>query len=187
MMKKFSFSLFLAILMTLAISCKKKGCTNFHSENFNSNAVVDDGSCIYLREKVLGQFEITEPLLGGNTDTTYVIEIVEGTEATNQVVISALGSGKVKNVKMYVTKQSRYVVDLSALQELVYDEDGNRWEFNSASIIGGSYYIHDDSVFHLHITPHRLNFEYNLDNHDYASEDSVERVSYYSNGGGAKI
>lgn len=51
---------FAIILILIAFSsCKKhEGCTKFGSENFDPDAVINDGSCIHIRDKFLGSFNV---------------------------------------------------------------------------------------------------------------------------------
>ncbi|MBI1289282.1 MAG: hypothetical protein GC178_17075 [Flavobacteriales bacterium] len=51
----------IGIFMLFAASgCKKNaGCTQFGSENYNPDAVFDDGSCILERDKFLGTFHVS--------------------------------------------------------------------------------------------------------------------------------
>lgn len=53
--------LFVSVLMVIAASgCKKNsGCTKFGTENYDPDAVFDDGSCILARDKFLGTFHVS--------------------------------------------------------------------------------------------------------------------------------
>lgn len=43
----------------LVTGCKKEsGCTKFGTDNYNPDAVIDDGSCIEARDKFLGDFVV---------------------------------------------------------------------------------------------------------------------------------
>lgn len=67
-------------LITLSIigACKKEeGCTDELSENFNPDAVIDDGSCIYARDKYLGTYNAVQACVYDG-DTSYVMEITQG-------------------------------------------------------------------------------------------------------------
>lgn len=45
--------------MALLYGCKENsGCTQFGSENFDPDAIVDDGSCIHIRDKFIGTFNV---------------------------------------------------------------------------------------------------------------------------------
>lgn len=51
------FAIFIAI--GVLCGCKKNtGCTQFGHENYDPEAVVDDGSCIHIRDKFLGTFTV---------------------------------------------------------------------------------------------------------------------------------
>lgn len=57
-MKKIIF-LFLLVSVVFS-SCKKDigGCMDIESLNYNSEATIDDGSCEYLRDKIIGDWEV---------------------------------------------------------------------------------------------------------------------------------
>ena len=60
-------TVWLLLLLTLATACKKNaGCTKFGTENYDSDAIVDDGSCILARDKFLGQFNVTSDCFSSN-------------------------------------------------------------------------------------------------------------------------
>ncbi|MCB0755440.1 MAG: hypothetical protein H6602_13140 [Flavobacteriales bacterium] len=51
---------FALILVTALYSCKdNEGCTQFGSENYDPDAIVDDGSCVHIRDKFIGTFNVT--------------------------------------------------------------------------------------------------------------------------------
>lgn len=73
----FSFSL---------LGCNRNsGCTEFGSENYDSDAVVDDGSCVNFRDKFIGVFNVNSDCI---TDG-YQLTIQEG-QSDNEVTISNL-------------------------------------------------------------------------------------------------
>lgn len=73
----------IAFLLFLAYGCKQEsGCTKFGSENYNPEAVVDDGSCIHIKDKFLGLFDVAsdcfneqEQLLIAETSDDYIVTI----------------------------------------------------------------------------------------------------------------
>ncbi len=69
--------LLLAILSISLSACQKKGCTNQFAENFDADAVEDDGSCTLEREKFLGTYSVSQKCLYEN-DTTFNMVVTEG-------------------------------------------------------------------------------------------------------------
>jgi len=48
------------LLLAFISSCKKQaGCTDFGTENYDPEAIIDDGSCILVRDKFLGSFQVS--------------------------------------------------------------------------------------------------------------------------------
>ena len=48
------------ILVVGISSCKKNaGCTDFGTENYDPEAVINDGSCVLIRDKFLGSFQVS--------------------------------------------------------------------------------------------------------------------------------
>ena len=61
----------LLLIVTLASACKKNaGCTKFGTENYDPDAIVDDGSCILARDKFLGQFNVSSDCFSDNYQRT---------------------------------------------------------------------------------------------------------------------
>ena len=46
------------LLLAIISSCKNTGCTEFGTENYDPEAVINDGSCILVRDKFLGTFQV---------------------------------------------------------------------------------------------------------------------------------
>lgn len=84
-------------IVTLAVGCKKDaGCTKFGSENYDPEAVVDDGSCVSVRDKFIGTFEVDSDCITDNYERT----ISEGA-GEYDVVISNLAD-TLSDVNAYV-------------------------------------------------------------------------------------
>jgi len=76
----------LFLIATAINGCKKhSGCTEFGSENFDPEAIVDDGSCIHIRDKFIGNFSVNSDCFSNN----YNRNITE-TQDEYMVVISNL-------------------------------------------------------------------------------------------------
>ena len=73
------------------ISCAKEvpGCTDSNSQNFDSEANIDDGSCLFLRDQYTGNFigaiDATDDKYD---DSEFGIRISPDVDNTSQVVIS---------------------------------------------------------------------------------------------------
>lgn len=77
----------LLLIVASFYSCKKNaGCTQFGSENYDSEAVTDDGSCIHIRDKFIGTFRATSDCFPDQYE--YVIS---ESQDDYMVTISALG------------------------------------------------------------------------------------------------
>jgi len=84
-------------IATLAVGCKKDaGCTKFGSENYDPEAVVNDGSCVSVRDKFIGTFEVNSDCITDNYERT----ISEGA-GEYDVVISNLAD-TLSDVNAYV-------------------------------------------------------------------------------------
>jgi hypothetical protein len=84
----------LTAVSLLFIGCgKQSGCNVFGSENYDPEAIVDDGSCVEMRDKFLGQYAVTSDCISG----AYIRTISE-TSDRFIVEISAIGDtlGRVK-------------------------------------------------------------------------------------------
>lgn len=76
----------LALLVSSVTGCKKHaGCTKFGSENYDPEAIVEDGSCIAVRDKFLGTFQV----YSNCTTSPYTMSVAEHSNE-NKVTISML-------------------------------------------------------------------------------------------------
>ena len=83
-------SMFAVGLITTLDSCRKvEGCTDPEAENYNADAEVSDGNCVYPREKFLGTFvgelACQAPL---PNDEEFIITITEGLSNNSEVLIN---------------------------------------------------------------------------------------------------
>lgn len=114
---------------TSLVSCKKEGCTNEKSDNYDPDAKEDDNSCILWREKLVGkyngniscigqaavnaQIEITASVDGdaaiviqsgdqqfkGTMTSSTVFNIPDQERTVGALVIKASGQGEIKEGK----------------------------------------------------------------------------------------
>ena len=93
-MKLYNIILILSAF-TIIASCKKdsvKGCLDNLASNYDSNAVEDNGTCIYERDKFLGNWSglLTNTNNPGTPDTifNFPISIVVNSNNKNEVIIN---------------------------------------------------------------------------------------------------
>lgn len=78
----FFLSLVPSFILVISGCGRESGCNVFGSENYDPEAVVDDGSCIEMRDKFLGQYSVTSDCMAGayirsinETGDRFVVEI----------------------------------------------------------------------------------------------------------------
>ncbi|MFT4981061.1 MAG: hypothetical protein ACI9UR_000908 [Bacteroidia bacterium] len=88
--------LFLTII--LASSCKNEGCTDFEAENYDPEAVINDGSCILTRDKFLGNFQVSSDCFAEDyfrsitaTQNEYIVVITNLADTLGDVEASVFG------------------------------------------------------------------------------------------------
>ncbi len=90
------FGLFIVAL--LIASCQNEGCTDFSAENYDPDAVVNDGSCILTRDKFLGSFRVSSDCISDNyyrtisaTQNEYIVVITNLADTLGDVEASVFG------------------------------------------------------------------------------------------------
>lgn len=87
------------ILTGLFISCKKEGCTNSASTNYDAKAKKDDGSCIFPepepdpRDPYLGNYWVTDTLymFGSFSEAvTYALQVTTGGTSEDTIYLNNL-------------------------------------------------------------------------------------------------
>lgn len=79
----------LAVALAFTItSCKKEvGCTKFGSDNYNPDAIIEDGSCILARDKFLGTFNVQS-----DCSDNYVLEIIPTVNDSKVLILNLADS-----------------------------------------------------------------------------------------------
>jgi len=81
----------IAIMTVIFLSgCSDSGCTNIFSDNYDEDAIKDDGSCILAREKFIGTFLVNENCESGLDG--YELDIYESDLYDNEVAIVNLNN-----------------------------------------------------------------------------------------------
>jgi len=72
----------LMVILLLASCGKDRGCNRFGSENYDPDAVIDDGSCIEMRDKFLGLYSVSSDCRAGaylrsvsETSDRFIVEV----------------------------------------------------------------------------------------------------------------
>jgi len=87
---------------------EKEGCTDPDAENYDSKAEDDDGSCIYARDKFIGNYNVNENCNSGNFTYSIAVNISETDKS--YVVINNLGKFGL-NVRASVSDNSLNIND----------------------------------------------------------------------------
>ena len=90
---------FLLFLITVVFaSCKNEGCTQFGTENYDPDAIIDDGSCILTRDKFLGNFQVSSDCLAEDyfrtvsaTQNEYIVVITNLADTLGDVEARVFG------------------------------------------------------------------------------------------------
>lgn len=56
--------IFSTILSVSSFSCKKEGCTNCNATNFNEKADIDDNSCQFVNDDLIGTYAVKDSITG---------------------------------------------------------------------------------------------------------------------------
>ena len=116
----------LFILILVLASCQNEGCPDFSAENYDPDAVVNDGSCILVRDKFLGSFQVSSDCHADNYTRT-----ISATQNQYIVVITNLGDtlGSVE-ANVYGTN---ITIDRQSIGTLI-------------TVEGAGVYVEDDAI-----------------------------------------
>ena len=117
------FALFFLTIILLA-SCKNEGCTDFGAENYDPEAVINDGSCILTRDKFLGNFLVSSDCFAEDyfrsittTQNEYIVVITNLADTLGAVEASIFGEN--------ITIEEQTVGNLITIEGAgVYVQDG---------------------------------------------------------------
>jgi hypothetical protein len=125
------------ILLVAVSSCKKNaGCTDFGTENYDPEAIINDGSCILIRDKFLGNFQVSSDCFSSNYSRTISI-----TQNEYVVTISNLAD-TLGNVEAHVYGNNITIEPQSVHTSIIIEGAGVYVEENQISL---SYKIRDSS------------------------------------------
>ncbi len=88
MLKK---GLILLLCCTL-LSCKKekiRGCTDSQAQNYQATAESDDGSCRYLRDRYIGDYQGIN-VCGNTADSTFTFSVQPSPDNINRIQLSGI-------------------------------------------------------------------------------------------------
>jgi len=109
-----NFTLLLAMAAITLTSCKKEGCTNEQSENYDSEAKKDDGTCVPWRNKFLGTYSAVENCTSGNG--SYTLTVSESSAGAVNVILNIDGitiSGTVSGNSITMPNQTVIITGFS--------------------------------------------------------------------------
>lgn len=130
-------------------SCQKKGCIDSDAINYDLEARVDDGSCIFQAENVAGTYQVSGYRVDAFGDTlqqNYTM-IINHTNGIN-ITLSNLGntgeavSGTVKNNQLAISPQALNLVEFWQGSGVVsgqtismqYTEEFNEWFYTENAV-----------------------------------------------------
>lgn len=87
---KLKYSLLFAICLLVIISCKKekKGCTDKEAVNYDANVDSNDGSCTYIRDKYIGEYEGEKICQIYPSDAAFTFSISPSIENSGRLILN---------------------------------------------------------------------------------------------------
>lgn len=75
-------------MVLLNSSCKQQtGCTKFGSENYDPDAIIEDGSCILARDKFLGRFNVST-----TCGDSYLLDVLPSVNENSVLIVNLADS-----------------------------------------------------------------------------------------------
>lgn len=118
----------LIMAIVLLASCgSDRGCNRFGSENFDPDAIIDDGSCIEMRDKFLGLYSVSSDCSAGaylrsvsETSERFIVEVTNIGDTLGTVTAEVIANNitiERQTVRTNVTVEGAGIYD-SDLNEL---------------------------------------------------------------------
>jgi len=118
----------LIMAIVLLASCgSDRGCNRFGSENYDPDAVIDDGSCIEMRDKFLGLYSVSSDCRAGaylrsvsETSDRFIVEVTNIGDTLGTVTAEVIANNitiERQTVRTNVTVEGAGIYD-SDLNEL---------------------------------------------------------------------
>lgn len=111
-MKHFIYFLSISALITIMMSCKKKGCTDPSAANYNSKAKKDDGSCTYDQTPT---YTVPTTYAFTNSNGESTVDYSGQTDRINQLI----------EMVQYADLGTTQVISAQALRDMFSNANGN--------------------------------------------------------------
>lgn len=129
-----------AIILILLVSCKKRGCTDCNAINYAVDAEIENNSCEYVNDDLLGTYKVKDSVLGYSGSQwehrVYNISIRRSWCSPNNLKIISYAdiySGDVINVDCQISNKNICIYEQKT-NILPYDVKFSEGHFSNDSI-----------------------------------------------------